>query len=62
MVDMSESERTYPLCMFCRKPVYKQRNGAWYHRGNGSASCSLGSGSRKKALPSTKTVALSGRR
>jgi hypothetical protein len=51
---MSESERAprrITICQFCRKRVYQTRDGAWYHRGNGSTSCRPGEGSERRALP-----------
>lgn len=36
-----------PRCTFCRRPIYKTRNGAWYHERNASVSCNPGlSGNR----------------
>jgi hypothetical protein len=39
------------ICQYCRKRVYRQRNGAWYHYGNASMSCRPGEGSDRRAAP-----------
>lgn len=51
-----ESRRRITICGYCRKRVYRQLNGAWYHRRNGSASCYPGQGSDKRAIPLEITV------
>jgi hypothetical protein len=44
--------RTY--CRFCRKPIFKAKNGDWYHVRNSSVSCRPGSGSDRRALPAAR--------
>lgn len=39
------------VCCYCRKRIYKQRNGAWYHEHNASVACRPGDGDRQ-ATPS----------
>lgn len=39
------------ICQLCRKRVFQTRNGAWYHRRNGSVSCRPGEGSDRRATP-----------
>jgi hypothetical protein len=39
------------ICQLCRKRVYQQRDGAWYHRGHGSVHCNPGYGDGRKAVP-----------
>lgn len=46
-------QRTITICQLCRKRVYKQVNGAWYHRYNGSEFCRPGDGTGRKAVPLT---------
>ena len=33
------------ICCYCRKRVYRQKDGTWYHYRNGSTSCRPGEGS-----------------
>ena len=39
------------VCGYCRKLVYRERNGAWYHKRNCSTSCRPGEGSDRRAFP-----------
>jgi hypothetical protein len=39
------------ICCYCRKRVYRQKDGTWYHYRNGSRSCRPGEGSDKQATP-----------
>lgn len=39
------------ICQLCRRRVFRQRNGAWYHRHNGSVACRPGEGSDARATP-----------
>lgn len=39
------------ICQLCRKRVYIQRNGAWYHYRGGSVFCHPGDGTHRKAVP-----------
>jgi nitrite reductase/ring-hydroxylating ferredoxin subunit len=43
--------RTITICCYCRKRVYRVRNGEWYHERNSSTSCRPGEGSDRRATP-----------
>jgi hypothetical protein len=36
------------ICCLCRRRVYRQRNGEWYHLRNGSTACRPGDGNRER--------------
>lgn len=46
---LAGTEHTY--CHYCRKRIFKAKNGDWYHVRSGSVSCSPGAGSDRRALP-----------
>jgi hypothetical protein len=50
--------RTY--CQFCRKSIFRAKNGDWYHVRNSSVSCYPGSGSDRRALPAARAVRKAG--
>ena len=39
------------ICCYCRKRIFKARNGEWYHERTASTACWFGTGSRKRATP-----------
>jgi hypothetical protein len=39
------------ICCYCRKRIYRQKNGEWYHERNSSTSCKPGEGSDRRATP-----------
>ena len=47
---MTETKRI-TICCDCRKRIYRQKNGEWYHERNGSTSCRPGEGSDRRATP-----------
>jgi hypothetical protein len=46
------------ICCNCRRHIYRQRNGAWYHTANGSVSCRPGEGSGRTASPAEVPAAV----
>lgn len=39
------------ICCYCRRRIYRVRNGEWYHEHNASVSCRPGEGSDRRATP-----------
>lgn len=52
----TDNTREITVCGYCRRRVYRQRNGEWYHYHNGSTSCQPGHGTGRKAYPLQITV------
>jgi len=48
------------ICVHCHKPVFRARNGDWYHRHSASTACYFPSGSVWRAEPKPNTVTLRG--
>ena len=44
-------QRAITVCCYCRKRVYRVRNGEWYHERGSSTSCKPGEGSDRRATP-----------
>lgn len=48
---MTERTRRITICCYCRKRIYRVRNGEWYHERSASTSCRPGEGSGRRAAP-----------
>lgn len=44
-------QRAITICCYCRKRIYRVKNGEWYHVRNSSTSCRPGEGSDRRATP-----------